>query len=301
MHEEKLIQLLKLQKVTCRDNEITASCPFAKIRHTNGRDNNPSFSLNIAKGVFNCFSCGAKGTIEELVSFVLDISISEAMDILVELEYDRLAIEMSALSKEPNQYDEIIIPEGILSSFTLVDPQVEIYRGVIDDKECMIFPVRNHYGLLVGGIARSVTGRFHKNLWHFHKKKYLYGEHQITYDKPIILVEGPGDRNALTKCGIMNVVALMGAHISEEQADKLVSWTNELIVWLDNDNAGYDGTIKVHKLLDYRIHVRYVNIPNLTVKDPREFCEKYGSEQTHQILNEAKTWLEWMALTMIGE
>lgn len=300
MWEKQLIDLLHLERARVKDDEIIASCPYAAETHLSGKDSNPSFALNIAKGVFNCFSCGARGTIEELVAFSLGTTLSEATDILLDLGYDRLEIAVEKATAPKPTVDEVIIPEGMLDEFTLVDAAAEIYRGNIDSKDCYIFAVRNHEGFLVGGLVRSVEGRFHKNLWHIPKKKYLYGEHQIIEGKPIIIVEGPGDRTALTKAGVDNVVALMGAFISEEQTEKLLAWTSEVVVWLDNDPAGYEGTLRVHRRLDLRTTVRYTNILALDVKDPKEYCEKYGAAATIEFIDTAKTWLEMVATTFLG-
>jgi len=144
----------------------------------------------------------------------------------------------------------------------------------------------------VGGLARSVEGRFHKNLWGFSKKEYLFGEHKVIRSMPIVVVEGPGDYFALKQSSVINPVAMMGAFMSNEQADKIVSWTNKLIVWLDADTAGFEGTKRIKKMLDARIHVRYVDILNVPANDPKEVYEKFGSDVLCGIIDSSLTWLE---------
>lgn len=49
---------------------ITASCPFASWTHARGTDRNPGFAVKInptGYSAFHCFSCGAKGSIPELI------------------------------------------------------------------------------------------------------------------------------------------------------------------------------------------------------------------------------------------
>ena len=44
----------RLQKVKVTGNSLTSLCPFHG-------DSNPSFSVDLKKGMYKCFSCGAEG------------------------------------------------------------------------------------------------------------------------------------------------------------------------------------------------------------------------------------------------
>jgi DNA primase len=292
MKLEELAKYLELSKVKIRGAEINASCPFPE-QHLSGTDKHPSFFLNPEKGVYNCFSCGSRGTIEELVSKLKHVSLSEALSILEGMGYNRIALILKA--KEANDYPEIL-PEGILYYFDRVDDEiVELYRGEVDGQDCLVYPVRNRNGDLVGALARSIEGRWHKIMWNMNKKRYLYGENTIRAEAPIVIVEGPGDVAAVKRAGIKNVVALMGAALYDEQVEKLLHMSSKLIVWLDRDKAGAKGINQCIRKLDKRATVRYVDpwsvLPEGT-KDAKEVYEKFGAEAVQYVIEEAKTFLE---------
>ena len=288
-----LIRNLNLKRARTRGDEIQCSCPYTEY-HLKGTDKTPSFCLNVSKGVFFCFSCGSKGLIEELVAKTRNVSLDRAIELLEDWGFDRITIELARESKK--QEVEEILPEGLLSFFDKIkDAPVEMFEGELDDKPVTVYPVRNMRGNLVGAIARSKEDRWHKVLWHMNKKKYLYGEHLVQREKPLLVVEGPGDAIAMKKAGIDNVVALMGITVSKEQVDKLLSLSSDFVIWLDKDEAGKKGWMTLFKRLDNRARVRYVNPwqalePN--EKDPRDVFEKRGAKVVQDIVYTAKSYLE---------
>jgi DNA primase len=292
METKVLADNLDLKRIRIRGPEIMASCPFS-YSHTGGKDEKPSFSINIEKGVYNCFSCGTRGTIEELVSRIKSISITGALALLESWGFDRLAIEIAR--EEVNVVPEIL-PEGLLYYFDKVDNDfAEIYQGEVDGNDCLIYPVRNREGKLVGALARSVEGRWHKIMWNMIKKRYLYGEDQVELEKPLIIVEGPGDAIALRKSSLKNVVALMGSNISKEQIEKLLSISSEFVVWLDKDRAGAKGMNSFVQRLEKRATMRYVDpwksLPEGD-NDPKDVYENHDSETVRNVVRSAKTLLE---------
>jgi DNA primase len=290
---EDLAKKLELRKVKIRGVEIHASCPFPE-RHEKGTDKTPSFSININKGVYNCFSCGSRGTIEELISQIKKVSINEALIILEEYGFSKLDRELQK-KEEVNERPEVL-PEGLLLYYDRLDDDfAEIYRGEVDEIECLIYPVRRYDGKLVGALARSIEGRWHKAMWNIQKKLYLYGEDMVQHEEPIVIVEGPRDAIALRKSGIQNVVALMGVALSKEQTEKLLSLSSKFVVWLDKDSSGAKGMISIRKSMDNRAEVRYVNpfeALSKDEKDPRDVFEKLGPEKVQEIIANAKTFLE---------
>jgi DNA primase len=292
MDLQNLANFLGLQRVKIRGDEVHASCPFPE-KHFSGKDTHPSFSINVDKGVYNCFSCGSRGTIEELVARVKHTTISEALSLLESIGFDRIALKLR--EKDAHEYPEIL-PEGLLYYFDKVDDDVaEIYRGEVDGQDCIVYPVRNREGQLVGALARSEEGRWHKVMWNMEKKKYLYGENNVKLESPLIIVEGPGDAIAVKRAGLKNVVALMGVNLSNEQVERLLHLSSKLIVWMDKDRAGVKGINQCIRKLDKRAHVRYVDpwsvLPK-DCKDPKDVYEKFGSEAVHYVIDEAKTYLE---------
>lgn len=293
MNLEEFAETLKLKRAKIRGDEIHASCPFTE-RHVSGQDKHPSFSINVAKGVYNCFSCGARGTIEDLVSRIKETSISNALELLQLWGFGKLDREL----REKDEYERPeFIPEGLLAYFDKVeDAFAEIYHGEVDDIDCLIYPVRNKQGKLVGAMARSTEGRFHKVLWNMAKKSYLFGENEIELEEPLIICEGPGDVVSLRKSGLNNSVALMGISCSDEQVERLLSLSSQFIVWLDKDLSGAKGMNTLLKKMDNRARMRYVDpwkVPEIKKKgDAKQVYEDFGPEKVVEIVNGAKTFLE---------
>jgi DNA primase len=290
----ELVDNLNLKKVKIRGDEIHASCPFPE-RHLHGQDKRPSFSINITKGVYNCFSCGSSGTIEDLISNTREISISAAISLLEEWGFSKLEREL--LEKEVEDERPTILPEGLLLYFDKMDDDfAEIYYGEVDEHDCLIFPVRNAEGKLVGAIARGKEEKWHKVLWNFHKSDYLYGENLIEKEQPIVITEGPGDVISLRKSGIKNAVALMGINISDRQVERLLSLSSEFIVWLDKDVSGAKGMKTILTKMENRSFVRFVDPwkhEEIEEKgDAKQVFEKYGPDKVKEIVSNAKTFLQ---------
>jgi len=289
---EDLAKFLELERVKIRGYEIHASCPFPE-RHLTGTDKHPSFSVNVEKGVYNCFSCGTHGIIEELVAKTRKCTINEAISLLAGIGFDRLSVTLEDRKKET--FPEVI-PEAILSYFDKIEDEfAEIYMGDIEGIYCLIYPVRNQYGELVGGVARSVEGRYHKVLWNMSKKQYFWGLERVKPNKPIVVVEGVGDAISIRKSCTKNVVALLGMAVSEEHVEKLLELSSDFIIWLDKDKAGITGLNRIVKMMENRANMRYVDpwksLPK-DCKDPRDVYDLYGPEMIRAIIDEAKTFLE---------
>lgn len=303
MTHEILIKGLGLERAKVRGNEIQCSCPFASLTHTSGLDRTPSFSLNVEKGVYNCFTCGKHGVIEELVEEVLNISKMSAIEYLESIGFSRLDLAIQSFEREkylPSGEFDLFIPEAILEAFTLLDATNEIYQGEVDGQNCLVYAVRNYLGQLVGAEARSTEKRWHKHLWDMKKSHYLYGENLILHKDemyPLVIVEGVGDCIAIRQCiGSQYVVALMGAHASDIQINKLLRFADTFTVWLDNDNAGYRGTSRLFKDLEPRaLEVFYVSPAEVPegCNDPRDVFQTFGPEAVIEVINSAKTYLEF--------
>jgi DNA primase len=308
MKIDKIVEVLGLQKAKIRDDELSACCPFAKETHEKGYDKNPSWSLNLDQLVYNCFTCGERGTLEDLVCYVLDIDVPHALDVIIgDFDIDPLEHEFKVVTKPklielPTMY----FPEGKLAEFDRVeDITYEMYTGVLTDVydreiECKIYPVRDRNTRLVGAVARSLEGRFHKNMWGFHKADFLLGEEEITEGEQIIIVEGPGDRAALREARFHNVVALMGSKPSKTQTLKLIALSNRFIIWPDKDDAGKNiiswGINTLEPLADEVLYVNPFMELNADENDPKDAFIKRGAIGIRNLLRGAKTSIEYEAI-----
>src|SRR5574344_1617210 len=66
-----------LHNVQRRGQEVKAECPFKEL-HESQTDNNPSLTVNLAKGVYYCNSCHSKGNIHTMYKHLYGLSNEEA-------------------------------------------------------------------------------------------------------------------------------------------------------------------------------------------------------------------------------
>ena len=67
----------ELKNVQRRGQEVKAECPFKEL-HESQTDNNPSLTVNLAKGVYYCNSCHSKGNIHTMYKHLYGLSNEEA-------------------------------------------------------------------------------------------------------------------------------------------------------------------------------------------------------------------------------
>ena len=164
----------------------------------------------------------------------------------------------------------------------------------------VIFSITNTDGQVVGFSARELSND--KNVAKyinspeveggvFHKSNILYNyfnaKDAARREKFIYVVEGFMDAIALDKIGINNVVALMGAVLTQEHI-KLLRYLNcEVRLCLDNDGPGQDAMIKIAKQLR-NSDVKYLFVSNKQVvngKDSDEILKNSGAEGLKKYLN----------------
>jgi DNA primase len=102
----------------------------------------------------------------------------------------------------------------------------------------------------------------------------------------IILVEGPGDVWRLEEAGIKNSVAIFGVDLTEEQLVLLgSSWCTNVIICMDNDEAGIKASENLSKTLR-RMYKLY--FPKLIQKDLGESSVEEVKKLFSPILNSIK-------------
>ena len=75
----KLAQVLDLGEPRVSGNDLNMCCPFHK-------ESNPSFGFNTETGLYNCFSCGAKGHISKLLENLRCNILAERTDSIEDFE-----------------------------------------------------------------------------------------------------------------------------------------------------------------------------------------------------------------------
>ncbi len=109
----------------------------------------------------------------------------------------------------------------------------------------MVFPIHNEGGELVAYAGRTMDGREPRYLFPpgFHKSQVVFNLHRAVefaarQGGVAIVVEGFFDCLKVHQAGYGNVVALMGASLSDRQSELLHTYFRELVVMLDGDEAG---------------------------------------------------------------
>lgn len=234
----------------------TSGNVFVRCPSPDHNDGSPSCHLSIEKRVFNCFSCGAKGTLatalrwrrapESVINLVADLPSSPFIG---RESVDSPLLDESLLYA----YDHAPLPwiEAGFDSQLLAEH--EIGFDILNNR--VTIPVRNAEGGLVAIVGRNMVGdakykvyrsefgefeprgyapKVHDHLWRYHR---LDPEDS----GPVVVVEGYKAALHLVQSGCWATVALLGARISEAQVNLLSSLDRPVILFLDNDEAGRRG------------------------------------------------------------
>ncbi len=348
-------------------SKYTVQCPF----HKDGNESHPSMSVDDDKGLYQCFTCGAKGNVITYLKEKENLSFKDAINNLGK----RFSIDVSdffsaegnkkaqifdeakninklasiffssaLLSKDKNnnyKYDYATkylkkrkIPISIVKEFKLglappiwdslfksisksyknVSYQNLLALGLVRESRNkdgryfdnfinrIIFPIINHRGEIIGFGGRSVDGSEPKYLNSkesivFKKKSVLYGinvtKNHIMQADSVILTEGYMDVIGSYKSGVCNVLATLGTAITEFQMKEIKKYTKNIVLSLDNDDAGIRATRMaiLHALKeDLNISV----IDGINVKDLDEYFTLHTKEEFDIVYSDKLNWYDWI-------
>lgn len=209
-----------------------------------GRDAN--FSLSVVSGRWNCFSSCGTGNFYKLVSRVLGVPLTSALDWVAEHAYAVDAPPEPPPVAHETEWWRTWYEEATDRRL----PQWWFDRGFSwEDRACfgvrwheakqqLIVPVR-WQGQLVGTTARNLRDKpKYVNSPKLPKSELLFGGPRVA-GQTIVLVEGVCDQLWLAKHGY-NAAALLGLRMSARQLE-LLSGARELVLALDNDELGREA------------------------------------------------------------
>lgn len=189
----------------------------------------------------------------------------------------------------------------------------------------VIYPIRDIYGNLVGVSGRTTVndnprykvylgGHMGKEGWvpgdfgegfddvfvgyEIKSKNYLWNSDKAMppledSDEPLVVVEGFKACMWLVQCGFPNTVALMGSMISRNQSDLIKRLANPIILFLDNDDAGREGTKKIaYELSKANPEVRVAAYPEWAGQDFQP--DHFSGKGIASALGGATRWREWV-------
>ncbi|WP_342277367.1 DNA primase [Spiroplasma endosymbiont of Nephrotoma flavescens] len=150
----------------------------------------------------------------------------------------------------------------------------------------IMFPIRDIEHNIIGFSSRSYLENQQPKYMNtletniFKKNQSLYNlsfaKNHLHQDKYLLICEGFMDIIALSKIGINNAVAIMGTSLSAQHCSILKKVTNEIILFLDGDDAGIIATFKmISELWYHKFNVKVVNNP--TTLDPDDLIKKEGA------------------------
>ena len=286
-----------LTNVQRRGNEIKAECPFKDL-HEGQTDNNPSLTVNLAKGVWYCNSCHSKGNVHTMYKLLCGLSNEEAWFALG----DSLKIPRPDGSK-PTRPD---IEPGLVQEYhqrlmSLTGPLRDMLRdrrGLTDktlvdfqlgwDGERITIPIYDEFNTLVN--FRRYKWNSNEDQWkvlnYVDELNNAYGEVRIfgidrVLDNDldyIVWCEGEMDRLSAEQRGFPCACATSGAGTWKPEWSKLFRNKKRVYIVQDNDEAGRNATKKLCEKLYHVVDVYTINWPeNFPVKgDITDFFVKCG-------------------------
>nr|BFD33482.1 hypothetical protein GTC16762_31010 [Pigmentibacter ruber] len=168
----------------------------------------------------------------------------------------------------------------------------------------IMIPINNSDGKCVGfggriyrdieikkGVSKYINP---KTTQIFNKSTILFGldkaKESIQSAGEAIVVEGYLDQIALHKSGVKNVVAVLGTALTKEHLNELKSYTNEVTLLFDTDNAGKNAAKRSFFLASGNdIELNYTNI---STKDPDEYLRSHSIDELKSELSKNKVPLD---------
>ena len=270
----------KLSIVENKGDYVRVTCPF----HKDGKEHKPSCSVSdndtLEKGWFHCFTCGEKGNFVKFISACRGTTYWSAEQWLIKnfgIEVDQ-KFNIDVCQKiEPKKYeDEEILDDSILNSFEDFHPYMEKrklskdickkFEIKYDSKECcLIFPVRDFYGRLIGLSKRNVN--YKQFVLPKFKNKPVYLLKDIDISKPVCVCESQINALYLWSLGYQAIALFgTGTKFQYEQLNK--SGIKYYKLCFDGDDAGREGAKRFKKYITSNCFIDIINIPeNKDVND----------------------------------
>lgn len=256
-------------------SNIMITCPF----HSNHSERHPSCGVvndetSSNYGVFHCFTCGASGTILDLIAACFNFDIAAAIywlqnhfkvilvkeeELLPEIELNR-KIENTCLNKDILEEYKYFHPymfqrgltEDIIRKFNI---------GCTPDGRYITFPCWDEHDNLIGICKRSTTGKEFILPKNMPKSIYLLNYIIKGHITTVYVCEGQFDALTLWKYGYP-AIALFGAGTSKSQIDILnKSGIRNYILMYDNDPAGRHGAERFKKLIRKDVFITDILMP----------------------------------------
>ncbi len=280
---ETMLRHYQVPGLRRRGNRLQGRCPI----HRGQRDD--SFRVDLDKNAFHCFSCQAGGNVLDFVAAMERCSIRDAALRLQRWfsigSPDRSWAPVSAQLVRKKEglnpplrfaltnvnYAHRYLAERGIDRATALEFGVGFYArpGLMSGR--IVIPIHNGCGEIVAYAGRALDDRVpkYKLPTGFHKSLDLFNLHRALAagNETVIVVEGYFDCMRVHQAGFPGVVALMGASLSPRQESTLLERFERVILLLDGDAAGRDGSRIIAARLSDRCPLVTVQLPDGTQPD----------------------------------
>lgn len=285
-----------VQVVRDDGSELACYCPFHNNMDT------PAFYINKTTGLWICFnpSCAKTGSIRDLMEFfgdhgkiVKDYSIDEIEKNLMYKD----EIKESNCWEETLDSIRINLPDDLYKVQYLVDrgfnqDTIEYFDiAFSDSKRRIVIPARDERHKVIGFIGRAVDNDVQPKYLYskgFPRKSILFNLNNAKRHDSCIIVEGSLDAIKIHQSGFPNVVASLGASITKEHIEKLDRYFDKIIIFSDNDHAGFSMRDIIIENL-YMKNLSIVMYDDVAIKDPGEM----SSAQIAEHIDGAVDFFDW--------
>lgn len=266
----------ELKNVQRRGSEVKAECVFKEL-HESKTDNNPSLTVNLAKGVYYCNSCQSRGNVHTMYKYLYGLSSEEA--------WLKLGDELGIPRPDGAAPTRPDIDAGLVTHYhnalmNLTGPLRNVLkqrRGLTDetlikfqlgwDGDRVTIPIYDEF---------NVLSNFRRYKWNSNNDQYkvlnytdeynnAYGEVRIfgidrVVDENVDYVvwcEGEMDRMLAEQYGFPSACPTSGAGTWHPSWTKLFRNKKRVYLAQDNDEAGQRATEKLCEKL-YRVVDVYI-------------------------------------------
>tara|TARA_R110002020_G_scaffold447942_2_gene660536 strand:- start:238 stop:1101 length:864 start_codon:yes stop_codon:yes gene_type:complete len=243
-------------------DEFSVSCPFHE-------DKVSSCSINIDKGVWICFAGCGQGSLYSFLMKYLHISYDEVQQRILNTEasfnldmFDEFIPDEDAMVEVDFPFTRGYVPEWIFDR-GFDKSTLRKWDCGLGPYDSLVIPIKDLSSTLVGWVTRrqNITPKYlySKGL---KKSRLLFGQQFLKAPTSFVCItEGSLDTMWLDQHGFSSV-ALLGASISQVQQELTLQIpTEELVLCLDNDEAGRIGLQKAMTCLSKNFMVSYVKLP----------------------------------------
>jgi putative DNA primase/helicase len=253
-------------------------------------DKNPSLSIDIEQGLFQCFGCGEKGNAIQFMEKLRGVDFKTALKIVKEEE------GIVDVSVKPPMKKATKQKSNSKPNYLSLEQIKAIHRQLLRD-EIKLKGFQEKYGLTIDTIKERYIGyqdgsyviprEIKPDKWSFkNHKSYqlagstagLYPNNDLKKDQPVIITEGEFKALLLVQKGFQARCGTGGAGTWKKEWNTAL-YGLDVVLAYDNDEAGRKGTeIITECLKGYARSIRVVEWPSyMENEDVTDFFIKHGN------------------------